>query len=383
MKYLLKNGLLLIDESWERKDILIENGKISKISESIDTDGEVINCENLYISPGFIDIHTHGADGVDVNDADLDGVEKIRKFFVKYGVTSFLASILTDTEEQTEKMIRVLTEAMDRESEGAKLFGIHLEGPFLNSLFKGAMPESLLKSGDLDLVKHYQKIAKGKIKYITIAPELEGNTEMIKGLKDLGIVVALGHSNATYDETMKAIDEGAESITHLMNAMRQIHQHEIGIAGATLISDKVYAEVISDGLHLKSPTVKLIEKNKTLDKMIAITDCIMATGLPDGDYKLGINDVVVVDGDAKLKENGVRAGSTLTLDRALKNISKFTEKPIKEVIKTMTYNPRKLFKIEDRGIIEEGKCADLTIFNEDVEIQMTLVDGEIKYRRSL
>lgn len=383
MKYLLKNGFLLINGKWMRKDILIENEKISKIEDSIGDSGEVIDCDDLYISPGFIDIHTHGADGVDVNDADLEGVEKIRKFFVKHGVTSFLASILTDTEEQTEKMIKVLTESMDKNSEGAKLFGIHLEGPFLNSLFKGAMPESLLKSGDLDLVRHYQEIAKGRIKYITIAPELEGNTEMIKGLKDLGIVVALGHSNATYDETMKAIDEGAESVTHLMNAMRQIHQHEIGIAGATLVSDDVYAEVISDGLHLKSPTVKLIEKNKTLDKMIAITDCIMATGLPDGDYKLGINDVVVVDGDAKLKENGVRAGSTLTLDRALKNISEFTDKPVSEVLKTMTENPKKLFKLEDRGIIEEGKCADLAIFDKDIEIQMTFVDGEIKYRRDL
>ncbi|MDO5718931.1 MAG: N-acetylglucosamine-6-phosphate deacetylase [Tissierellia bacterium] len=377
---IIKNGKILINQEFVAKDILIEGGLIRKIEDEIEEEADIYNADGKYVLPGFIDIHTHGGDGVDINAASCEDLDRVSKFFATHGVTSFLASILTDTEEQTGKSIDACVERMERGSSGAELLGIHLEGPFLNLKYKGAMPEELLRSGDLDLVKRYQKRAKGNIRYITIAPEVGNNLDMIKGLKELGIVVSMGHSDATYDETVSSIREGATAITHLMNAMRQIHQHEIGIAGAALIED-VYIETICDNRHLKESTVKFIYKIKPEELIIPITDCIMATGLPDGEYKLGINDVIVEDGDAKLKETGVRAGSTLTLDIAMKNIMQNTKKTLGQTVSLMTENPSRLLGLEDRGRLEEGRRADIVILNSDYEVESTFVYGNKVYHK--
>ncbi len=261
---------------------------------------------------------------------------------------------------------------------GAKLLGIHLEGPFLNPKFKGAMPENLLKKPDINLVKKYQDRAKGNIKYITISPELLEDMDFIKELRELGIVVALGHSDATFNETVKAIYKGAESFTHLMNTMRPIHQHEIGIAGVALMAD-IYAEIIIDGLHLNKNTVKFIEKNKGYEKLILVTDCIMAAGLPDGKYKLGVNDVTVSDGDARLTSDGTRAGSTLTIDKAFRNFMDYTKLPIEKASRCISENHADLMGYEDRGLIKEGFKGSLTILDKDFNVKMTIIDGNIAY----
>ncbi|MDO5725918.1 MAG: N-acetylglucosamine-6-phosphate deacetylase [Tissierellia bacterium] len=379
--FIIKNGKVLRNKQFVNEDIAIKDGLIVKVGKNLeDENATVYDAKEKYIVPGFIDIHTHGGDGIDINAASSEDLDKVSKFFAKHGVTSFLASILTDTKAQTENAIDACVDRIEKGSSGADLFGIHLEGPFLNAKYKGAMPEKLLRSGDLDLVKSYQKRAKGNIRYITIAPEVGDNLKMIKGLKDLGIVVSMGHSDATYEETVAAIREGANAITHLMNAMRQIHQHEIGIAGAALIED-VYVETICDNRHLKESTVKFIYKIKPEELIIPITDCIMATGLPDGEYKLGINDVIVEDGDAKLKETKVRAGSTLTLDVAMKNIMQNTKKNLAHTVSLMTENPARLFNLKDRGILETGKRADIVVLNEDYSVEKTFIKGKIVYHK--
>lgn len=315
---LLKNGKVLINKELIKKDLLINKSIIKEVKDNIDSDLDYIDLEGHYVLPGFIESHCHGGDGIDVNAASKEDYKKISKFFASHGVTGFLPSILTDTEDQTLWCIDQITQAMEDNLPGAKLLGIHLEGPFLNPKFKGAMPENLLKKPDINLVKKYQDRAKGNIKYITISPELLEDMDFIKELRELGIVVALGHSDATFNETVKAIDKGAESFTHLMNTMRPIHQHEIGIAGAALMAD-IYAEIIVDGFHLNKNTVKFIEKNKGYEKLILVTDCIMAAGLPDGKYKLGVNDVTVSDGDARLTSDGTRAGSRLCKGNGYEN----------------------------------------------------------------
>ena len=215
------------------------------------------------------------------------------------------------------------------EQKGANLLGIHLEGPFLSSEYKGAMPEYLLQKANLPLLKEYQQRAEGAIRYITVSPEVEGIPDMIPEIRKLGITVAIGHSGADYETSWDAIRKGAQSCTHTFNAMKLLHQHFPAIMGAALESD-IYCEAICDGRHLHPGTVRLLLKVKGLDRVVAITDSIMAAGLPDGKYKLGVNDVVVEDGDAKLAENGVRAGSTLTQNVALKNLLKFTGKSLEE-----------------------------------------------------
>ncbi len=260
--------------------------------------------------PGFLDIHTHGAVGVDINDASADDLEKIGMFFAQHGTTSFLASVLTDTKEQTSWCIQQYLDYLGRPRKGAQLLGIHLEGPFLASAYKGAMPEALLCAGDAGLVEQYQKLAEGGIRYMTVSPEAEGVLEMIPKMKELGLSL----------------------ITHI----------------------DVY------------------------NRVVAVTDSIMAAGLADGNYHLGVNQVVVEDGDARLADTGVRAGSTLLMDQALRNLIAFTGRPLEEVLVLLTENPARLIGVFDRkGSIAAGKDADLVLLDQNNQIVSVMVGGEL------
>jgi len=302
--------------------------------------------------------------------------EKICRFAAGNGTTSWLCSVLTDTKEQTEWCIDEYKKHQKMEHKGANLLGIHLEGPFLSSEYKGAMPEHLLQKANMPLLKEYQDRAEGNIRYITISPEVEGLIDDIPAMKELGITVAIGHSGADYDTSWKAINNGAECCTHTFNAMKLLHQHFPAIMGAALESD-IYCEAICDGRHLHPGTVRLLLKVKGLDKVVAITDSIMAAGLPDGRYKLGVNDVIVEDGDAKL-ENGVRAGSTLTQNVALKNLLAFTGKRLEEILPLLSENPARLIKVYDKkGSIADGKDADIVLLDAENDIADVFVGGNL------
>ena len=367
-----------LDGSFQEKTVGIEDGRIHILpKEEMPKEGaKVYDAEGKRVVPGFLDIHTHGAVGVDVNAATAEELGKIGHFMATQGTTSWLCSVLTDTKEQTLWCIDEFKKHKAMENAGADLLGIHLEGPFLAKEFKGAMPEHLLRDADVELLKEYQEAAEGNIRYLTVSPEIDGIVDAIPAMKDLGIVVAIGHSGADYDTSMKAIENGAASCTHIFNAMKLLHQHFPAIMGAAMESD-IYCEAICDGRHLHPGVVRLLLKTKGIDRVVAITDSIMAAGLPDGNYKLGVNDVVVVDGDAKLASNGVRAGSTLTTGQALKNILKFTGRPIEEVLMLLTENPAKLIGVFDKkGSIADGKDADLVVLDEENNVYDTFVGGK-------
>lgn len=337
---------------------------------------ECVDAQGKRLVPGFIDIHTHGAVGSDVNGSSADDLEKIGKFFAGNGTTSWLASVLTDTKEQTEWCIGEYKAYKGSEREGAQLLGIHMEGPFLSSAYKGAMPEELLRKGDASLAEYYQKLAEGGIRYMTVSPEVEGVLDMIPALAKLGIVVAMGHSGADYATSMEAVSRGVQASTHTGNAMRLLHQHEPAIFGVSLESD-IYCELICDGKHLHPGTVRLIIKTKGTDRIVAITDSIMAAGLPDGSYHLGVNQVVVENGDAKLASDGTRAGSTLTQNIALKNLLSYTGLPLAEVLPMLTENPARLIGVfEKKGSIADGKDADLLLLNENNDIDSVWIRGK-------
>lgn len=362
----------------ERKNLCMEDGKITKIcspSEEI-PEGDIFDVKGKAVVPGFIDVHTHGGQGADVNAATKEDFQKIGHFFAEQGTTTWLCSILTDTKEQTEKVIGEMLKHQEDHENCADLLGIHLEGPFLSVEFKGAMPESLLREADIELLKEYQKKAKGKIRYITVSPEVEGIPEAISQIRDMGITVAIGHSGADYETSMECIKNGATACTHTCNAMKLFHQHFPAIMGAVLASDKVYCEAICDGRHLHPGSVRMILKAKGYDKVVAVTDSIMASGLPDGEYKLGVNDVIVKDGDAKLP-NGVRAGSTLTTGTALKRLIEFTGESMEDVLPLLTMNPAKLIHAEEHiGSLEVGKDADILILDDDNNVETTFVKGK-------
>ncbi len=372
----LVNGLVYMGRSFAEKTIRVHGGKLTVLDSGSPTEGgAVLDAAGLRIVPGFIDTHTHGAVGVDVNGASAEDLEKICRFMASNGTTAWQASVLTDTQEQTEWCIGEMKRHEGLEQRGAELMGIHLEGPFLSPAYKGAMPEHLLQKNNLPLARRYQEMAGGKIRYLTLSPELEGAVEMIPALRELGIVVGIGHSGATYRQAMDAIAAGATVGTHVGNAMRLLHQHEPAIFGAILESD-CYAEVIADGRHLHPGTVRILLKAKGADRVVAITDSIMAAGLPDGRYHLGVNEVVVEDGDAKLASDGTRAGSTLTHAAALKNLLAFTGAPLEEILPLLSENPaREMGYFDRKGSIETGKDADLVLLNDNCDVVHVFARG--------
>lgn len=375
----ITSGQVYIGHQFEKKTLRLSEGKLQVLDAGIPVPQEAqkVDVSGKKVVPGFIDVHTHGAVGVDVNGAAADDLEKVSRFFARNGTTSWLCSVLTDTVEQTEWCIDQFKIHSTKEQPAAELLGIHLEGPFLAAEYKGAMPECLLHKGDPDLLRTYQERAEGNIRYLTVSPEVEGVVDMIPIAKKLGIVTAIGHSGADYETSMQAIQKGAIAATHTFNAMGLFHQHRPAIMGAVLESD-VYCEMICDGRHLHPGVVRLLIKTKGLDKVVAITDSIMAAGLPDGNYRLGINEVVVVDGDAKLASTGVRAGSTLTQDRALRNLLAFTGRPLEELLPALSENPARLIGVFDRkGSIADGKDADLVVLDGENMVDMVFARGRL------
>ena len=381
MAVLLKGGEVYSGHEFVRADLLMRDGIIAGIGTGLpETDACVADVTGRRIVPGFLDIHTHGAVGVDVNGAKAEDLEKICRFHVKQGTTGWLCSVLTDTREQTLRCIGEYRRWKTLEHKGSCLLGIHLEGPFLSREYKGAMPERLLRKPDLELVREYQEAAGGEIRYITVSPEVEGMEDFIPALRRLGMTVAIGHSGADYETARRAIDGGAAACTHTCNAMRLLHQHEPAIMGAALEDDRVCCEIICDGRHLHPGTVRLILKTKGTNRVAAVTDSIMAAGLPDGNYKLGVNDVVVVDGDAKLADSGVRAGSTLTTGKALENLLAFTGRPLEEIVPLLTENPARLTGVFDQvGSLEEGKDGNLVVLGGSCRVEAVYVKGECRY----
>lgn len=373
-------GQVLTPEGLRETSVWIEGETITAL-ECGNGGGEVLDVSGCLVLPGFLDIHTHGGNNVDVNAADAEGLRTIGRFFASQGVTGWLCSILTDTVEQTLWCIEQAKQVIGRPYDGAALLGIHLEGPCLAPEYKGAMPEHLLmKQADPALFQRYQAAAGGAIQYVTLSPEVAGVPELIPALRDLGITAAIGHSGADYAASMACIAAGARAGTHVGNAMRLFHQHEPAIFGAILESD-VYCEAICDGLHLHPGTVRMYLRAKGWDRVVAITDSIMAAGLPDGRYKLGVNDVEVVDGDARLAGGGARAGSTLTQIRALRNLVQWTGRPAHEVCRLMTANPAALMGWTRKGAIAPGMDADLTVLDQDLQVRCTVAGGRVVYSR--
>lgn len=281
--FYLKNGSVLWNGAFTPLDMAVEDGHITALSRGHHNEKGLpeVDAAGLRVLPGFLDLHTHGAAGVDVNAADAEGLRTIGRFFASQGVTGWLCSVLTDTPEQTLWCMEQARQVIEGgPCGGAALLGVHLEGPCLSSEYKGAMPEHLLMhTADAELFAKYQKASGGHVRYTTLAPEIPGVPGLIPRLNAMGIVCAMGHSGAGYDQCAACVDAGVRSVTHLGNAMRLFHQHDPAIFGVALERD-VYVEAICDGRHLHPGTVRLYLKAKGYDRVVAVTDSIMAAGLP-------------------------------------------------------------------------------------------------------
>ncbi len=356
----------------------VTDGKITRIlpygSRSADVD-----YKDLRIVPGFLDIHCHGAFGFDTNDANEDGLRNWTKNIVTEGVTAFLPTTITQSEEVLTKAVSNVAKVMEEGYEGAQILGIHFEGPYLNMVYKGAQPKQYIVKPTIEQFQHYQEAAKGQIKYVTMATETDEDFALTRYLAENGVVVSIGHSAATYEQAVMAYAHGARSMTHVYNGMTPFLHRENGLVGAAYRIRTMYGEIICDGNHSTPAALNNYFMSKGPDYSIMVSDALMAKGSPAGSrYLFGGNEIMIYeDGSAHLTSTGTLAGSTLRLNEGLRILVEEAMVPFHYALNSCTINPARCLGIDDRkGCIGVGHDADLAVLEPDYRIHQTWCRGQ-------
>jgi len=387
MKLIVRGGRIyseqgVLQDGW----LLVERGKIVACGQGEDfpRDGRVLSFpRTVTIIPGMIDVHIHGSAGADVMDASKESLETMARALAREGTTAFLATTITQSREAIEKALICTADYIERHqvADGAECLGIHLEGPFVNPKRGGAQPKDHIQNPDIHLMWEWFEKARGKIRLVTLAPELPNGFELVRLLKRIGVIASIGHSDATYEECVEAIGAGASHVTHLFNGMRGLHHREIGVAGAAFLRDELMVELIADGIHVSQEMVNIAKRQVTSDRLILITDAMRAKCLKNGTYDLGGQTVFVEDRKACL-EDGTLAGSILKMNEAVRNMRQFTGADWLEIIRMTAENPAKELGVFDRkGSLAPGKDADVVVLGEDGEVLLTLCRGKMAYQK--
>ncbi|GCD11189.1 N-acetylglucosamine-6-phosphate deacetylase [Clostridium tagluense] len=337
---------------------------------------QVIDAKGKYVSPGFIDIHIHGSGGYDTMDGTAEALRVISTTIAKNGVTAYLPTTMTMELGSIYCALDAIREAMSKDNQGAKILGAHMEGPFINEKYKGAQKADNIIEPNYDTIVDYLDI----IKIITLAPEKDKEHSFIKKIKgNSKITLSIGHSDASYEETLKAIDSGISHATHTFNAMTPLNHRKPGIVGGIFTSD-ITCELIADMIHIHPAIFNILINVKQKDKIVLITDSMRAGCMKCGMYELGGQKVIVENGAAKL-ENGTLAGSILTLNKAVKNMLRHSNLEIYEAVAMASSVPAKVIHMDNqKGSLEVGLDADIVIFNEDIDVLLTIVEGEIVFQ---
>ena len=375
-----RNCNILTPKGFVKTSLIINDGKISSIGK--DEEGLLELDDNLFVVPGFIDEHIHGAMGSDAMDGTTKDLSNIACALAKEGTTAFCATTMTQSKENIKKALSAVDEYIKEDhKEGAKVLGVHLEGPFISKDFVGAQPIEHVQKPLVETFKEYEKASGNNIKIVTLAPEVEGALDLIKYLDSKKIVPSIGHTNAKYQECLEAIKAGAKCVTHTYNAQKGVHHRDIGVAGSAMLQDELNCECICDGIHVSPAAIKLLNKNKPDTKFTLITDAMRAKHMPDGISELGGQTVIVKDGEARL-ENGTLVGSVLKMNVAVKNVCKFLDKKLEEVVLYATKNPALNLGVYDQmGSIEKGKFANFAIVDKDVNVYLTVREGNVIYKK--
>jgi N-acetylglucosamine-6-phosphate deacetylase len=381
MKTILTNGIILTpDKRITSSQVVIENDRITGIFPEgpVEPGAHTIDVQGHYIIPGLIDIHIHGVSGFDTMDASQEAIQTMARFIASHGVTAYLPTTVAASAQDIQKSIDTVA-SMPQPQDGARHLGIHLEGPYLNHMFCGAQPLHHLRGADPD--EYIPWFRKQAVRLITVAPEIHGVPELIRaGVKE-GVEFAIGHSAASYEQVLQAMDLGLHLATHAFNGMPPLHHRTPGVLGAVLSEERLYAQVIVDGTHVHPAVVKLLARAKGIDRTILITDAIRATGMPDGRYALGDQQVFVRNGIARTEAGGL-AGSTLTMDQALQNIMKYADLSLQQALPMATRVPAEALGLHHhQGQIAPGFDADIVIMDETCNVHQTMVGGQVVFGR--
>ena len=372
----------------ERPLVFIADGWIAKVSrrdeEQIPAGAKVVELEDSILVPGFIDMHIHGGGGHDVMEPAAEALPAVEKLLFRHGVTSYFPTTVTASVDLTLAALERLAGAIEqsehrsREFSGrARPLGIHLEGPFISHKRPGVHPLKDLLPPTLEMFEKFWQAARGHIKVLTIAPELEGAREVITEATRRGVCVSMGHSDADTKAARSGIAAGARHATHTFNAMRPLDHREPGILGEALADGRLTAEIIADGVHVDPLVVKLFLRAKGSDASVLVTDATAATGMPNGKYRLGSLEVDVMDG--KCTSNGKLAGSVLTLDQAIRNVMKFAKWDLQQAVRLATVNPARAVGLPaNMGTIHPGAAADMVALGTNGEVRRTIAQGRLE-----
>ena len=371
-------------ETFSPGRIIIRNGRVDAVGWISDLrlpeNAEHVDALRFTVVPGFIDPHIHGSAGVDVMDATLLSMNTISRTLARHGTTAFLPTTVSAPPEILGNTLDRLSTILQESFEGATPIGIHLEGPFISEQKRGTHRANNVRFPDHTLLSDWILRAQGNLKLVTMAPELDGANIVARFARASGVMVAMGHSNASYHEAMTAADSGTHYAVHTFNAMRGFSHRDSGIVGAVLSDDRIFAEITADGIHVRPEVVRIFARSKGRERILLVTDAISATGMPDGRYTLGTDEVQVHGGICR-DDDGRLAGSTLTQDAALQNFIAYSGMRMEDAIFGLTLNPARALKLEGRGCIDPGAHADLVVLDAGLRVMKTIIGGRIVFEK--
>lgn len=359
----------------------VSDGKISRMASSVEFDHcefqNVLDGHGCYLSPGLIDTHTHGAIGKDFLDVFPDELEELLLWYASTGVTSLLPTLSAGLENEFFKNSHMLDDYRHNHFLGSIIAGIHIEGPYISEKRKGAQPLADPNTLSVEDADKYITAFSDAIRIVTLAPEFPNGEQLVKDLTSKDVIVSVGHSDATYEQVLAAVENGLTRSTHTFNAMSPLTHHYPGVIGAVIVCDEIFAELILDGYHIHPGAAKAMLKAKGLEKIVLVTDSNQATGLSDGVYiRPGDRKVNVIDGQVFLP-TGQLAGSTLTLNKAVLNATKFLDLPLYKAVHLASLNPARSIGLLNVGQIKPGLQADLILHDKDLEISKTIKNGAL------
>jgi len=381
----IEGGEVLTPAGFERVSVVVSGARIGKVGRITRADmegAEIIDAGGRLVLPGLVELHVQGAGGSDLLCEDPEAVLKVARSLASFGTTAFLATTAIDTTREDQPHIRRIVEADPTAPGAAELLGIHLEGPFISLEKRGMIQPRWICEVNRGFYQRVKDICGGRLRMMTIAPELPGALELIRDMRRCGIVPSLGHTNATYEETARGIEAGICHVTHVANAMRSFHHREPGALGAVLMRDSLDIQLITDGVHLHPDVVEWLVRMKGPERFAIITDGMAAMGMPPGLYRYGSVEYRVENGTARYAD-GTLIGSACTQLELVRRAQRFTGLPLAEVVRMASLYPARFAGVEGRkGSIEKGKDADLLICSPELELEAVLVRGELLRARN-